>query len=37
MLSGNAIAGGITHFNGGFQVALGCQWWRGVVGECHCR
>ena len=33
---GSAIAGGQTHCNGGFQVAMGC-WWRSGVGECHCR
>ena len=30
----NLIASGSTHWNGGFQVLLGCGWWRCVIGEC---
>ena len=28
---------GQTHCNGGFQVGLGCPWWRCVIRKCHCR
>ena len=31
VLLGNAIAGGQTHCNGGFQVAVGCRWSRCVI------
>ena len=29
----NLIASGLTHWNGGFQVLLGCGWWHCVIGE----
>ena len=34
VLLGNLIASGSTQCNGGFQVVLGCGWWRCVIGEC---
>ena len=34
VLLGNVIASGQTYWNGGFQVLLGCGWWRCVIGEC---
>ena len=30
---GSEIAGGETHCNGGFHIALGCGWWRGAMGN----
>ena len=33
VLLGNLIAAGQTHCNGGFQVALGCRWWRCAIGN----
>ena len=35
VLLGNVIASGSKHWNGGFQVSLGCGWWRCVIGECN--
>ena len=34
---GSASASGKTHWNGGFQVTLGCGWQRCVIGEWHGR
>ena len=33
VLVGNLIASDQTHWNGGFQVLLGCGWWRCIIGE----
>ena len=37
VLLGNATADRQTPYNGGCKVALGSDWFCGVIGECHCR